>query len=102
VAAAISIPLTVRSLTTIGASDHPWPMVWTALLTAGALGVLYTRFISPALWFFVAAGWGILGIAMHNWLETGMHLTGHVAATWLVLLLAWRLTRGANLSRLAR
>ncbi|MFN7054993.1 hypothetical protein [Hyphomonas sp.] len=99
VATAISVPLTIRSLTTIGPTDHAWPMVWTTLLTAGALGVLYTRFISPALWFFAAAGWGLLGIAMHNWLETGMHLIGHVAAGYLVLLLVWRLTRGANLAK---
>ncbi len=99
VATAISIPLTVRSLTILGPSDHPWPMVWTTLITAGLFAWLYTRFISPALWYFIAAGWGLLGIAFHNWLETGMHLVGHITAAVLILLLIWRLTQGAKLAR---
>lgn len=99
VATAISIPLTVRSLTILGPSDHPWPMVWTTLITAGVFAWLYTRFISPALWYFIASGWGLLGIAFHNWLETGMHLVGHIAAAVLLLLLLWRLTQGVKLAR---
>lgn len=96
VAIAISIPLTIRSLTWLGPSDFPWPMFWTTILTAGALAWLFTARISKALWYFVATGWGLLGIAFHNWLETGMHLIGHFAAGCLIILLILRLTRGAK------
>lgn len=99
VATAISVPLTIRSLTPLGPTDHAWPMVWSVLGTAGLLAYIFTRRISPALWYFAAAGWGILGIAFHNWFQTGMHLVGLVAALCLLLLLFWRLTRGANLAK---
>lgn len=96
VALSISVPLTVRSLTPIAPTDFPWPMFWSALLPAGLLAWLFAARISRSLWYFAAAGWGILGIAFHNWLETGMHLIGHIAAGFLLLVLLLRLTRGSN------
>ena len=101
VATAISIPLTVRSFTGLGPSDFPWPMFWSTILSAGLLAWIFASRISASLWYFVAAGWGILGIAFHNWTETGMHLIGHFAAGCLALLLILRLTRGANAGKRA-
>ena len=95
-ATAVSIPLTVRSLTGLGDSDFPWPMFWTTLGSAGVFAWLFASRISASLWYFAALGWGILGIAFHNWLETGMHLIGHIAFGCLILLLLVRLTRGAK------
>lgn len=96
VAVSISVPLTIRSLTPIAPTDFPWPMFWSALLPAAFFAWLFTRRISRSLWYFAAASWGILGIAFHNWYETGMHLIGHVALGFLLLVLLWRLTRGSN------
>lgn len=95
-ATAVSIPLTVRGLTGLGETDFPWPMFWTSLLSAAVFAWLFASRISASLWYFVALGWGILGIAFHNWLETGMHLIGHIAFGCLILLLLVRLTRGAK------
>lgn len=96
VATAISIPLTIRSFTGLAPSDFPWPMFWSTILSAGLFAWIFSSRISKSLWYFVAAGWGILGIAFHNWLETGMHLIGHFAAGCLIILLLLRLTRGAK------
>ncbi|ABI78387.1 putative membrane protein [Hyphomonas neptunium ATCC 15444] len=101
VAAAISIPLTVRSLTWLEPTDFPWPMFWSTILTAALLAWIFASRISGSLWYFVAAGWGLLGIAFHNWLETGMHLIGHFTAGCLILLLTLRLTRGAKAGKRA-
>ena len=95
-ATAVSIPLTVRSLTGLGETDFPWPMFWSTLISASVFAWIFASRISASLWYFAALGWGILGIAFHNWLETGMHLIGHVAFGCLVLLLLVRLTRGAK------
>lgn len=96
VAAAISIPLTVRSLTGLGPTDFPWPMYWTTILSAALFAWIFATRISASLWYFAAAGWGLLGIAFHNWFETGLHLIGHFTAGCLILLLILRLTRGAK------
>lgn len=101
-ALSISIPLTLRSFTNLGATDFPWLMVWSALIPVALLAFIFTTRISRSLWFFAAAGWGILGIACQNWLETGMHLIGHVTAGFLLILLLVRLTRGANKAKLAQ
>lgn len=99
VAIAISIPLTVRSLTGLGATDFPWPMYWTTILTAGALAFVFASRISASLWYFAAAGWGLLGIAFHNWFETGLHLIGHFTLGCFLVLILLRLTRGSNPAR---
>ncbi len=99
VAIAISLPLTVRSFSGLGPTDFPWPMYWTTILSAGALAWLFASRISRSLWYFAAAGWGLLGIAFHNWYETGLHLIGHFTLGCLIILLLLRLTRGANAGR---
>ncbi|AXE63249.1 hypothetical protein HPO_00520 [Hyphomonas polymorpha PS728] len=95
-ATAVSIPLTIRNLTGLGETDFPWPMFWATLGSAGVFAWLFASRISASLWYFAALGWGILGIAFHNWVETGMHLIGHIAFGCLILLLLVRLTRGAK------
>ena len=99
VALAISVPLTIRSLSGLAPTDFPWPMFWSAIGTAALLAWIFAGRISRSLWYFAAAGWGILGIAFHNWFETGMHLIGHMAAVMLALILDLRLTRGAKAAR---
>lgn len=101
VATAVSIPLTIRTFTGLGPTDFPWPMYWSAILSAGLFAWLFARFISSSLWYFAATGWGLLGIAFHNWYETGLHLVGHFTLGCLIILLLLRLTRGANASKRA-
>lgn len=95
-ATAVSIPMTVRGFTGLGETDFPWPMLWSTLVSASVFAWLFASRISASLWYFAALGWGILGIAFHNWLETGMHLIGHITFACLILLIAVRLTRGAK------
>lgn len=99
VALAISLPLTLRSLTPLGETDLPWPMFWLALGAAALAAWLFARLVSPSLWYFVALGWGLLGIAFNNWFITGTQLIGHVAAAGLIVILILRLTRGANAAK---
>ena len=96
VAIAISIPLTIRSYTTLGATDIPWNMLWTTLVSAGFAAWLFANYISRSLWFFVALGWGLIGIIVNNWFVTGMNWLAIMSAVALVLIIALRSFRGAT------
>ena len=95
VAIAISIPLTIRNYTTLGATDIPWNMLWITLVTAGFAAWVFANHISRSLWFFAAQAWGILGIIFNNWCITGMNWLAIMGTVALVLILALRLSRGA-------
>lgn len=99
VAVAISAPLTIRSFTTLGPTDLPWPMFWITASLAALAAWAFTAFVSRSLWFFAALGWGLLGIVFNNWLRTEMHgialMAGIVTATILLL----RVTRRAKRSK---
>lgn len=101
VALAISLPLTLRSFTDLGPSDHVWPMLWLTLITAAGGAYIFASRISKSPWFFVAAGWGLLGIVLNNWFETDLHLLAITAGLvgGMILFLRWR--RGASGARQA-
>ncbi|MEH6486984.1 hypothetical protein [Hyphomonas oceanitis] len=96
VAAAISIPLTVRHFTSLGPTDQPWLMLWATLVPAALATWAYTRFISRSLWFYVALGWGLLGILLNNWTITDMNWLAIMTGVVGVIVLSLRLTRGAH------
>lgn len=96
VAIAISVPLTLRNVSSLGASDYPWQMLWATLITASLGAYLFSRFISRSLWFFVAAGWGLLGIILNNWYITNMGWLAIVTGIMTLIILYLRLTRGAT------
>ena len=96
VAAAISIPLTIRHFSTLGATDQPWLMLWATLVPAALAAWVFTRFISRSLWFYVALGWGLLGILLNNWTITDMNWLAIMTGVVTVIVLYLRLTRGAH------
>jgi len=98
-AVSVSTPLTLRSLTTLGPTDFPWPMFWTAIAFAGLAAWVFAVRISRTPWFFVALSWGLVGIALNNWLRTGMHWIAFMAAVATATILLLRVTRGAKRSK---
>ncbi len=96
VAIAISIPLTIRHFTTLGATDYPWHMLWATLVPAALAAWAFSHFISRSRWFFVSLGWGLLGILLNNWTITGMTWLAIVTGAVAALVLYLRLTRGAH------
>jgi hypothetical protein len=99
VAIAISVPLTIRTVTNLGPTDFPWPMFWTAFTLAGFAAWIFTARVSRSLWFFVALGWGLVGIVFNNWQNTEMHWIALVAGLGTATILLLRVTRGANRTR---
>jgi hypothetical protein len=96
VAAAISIPLTIRHFSTLGPTDQPWLMLWATLVPAMLAAWAFTRFISRSLWFYVALGWGLLGILLNNWTITDMNWLAIMTGVVAVIVLSLRLKRGAH------
>ena len=96
VAVAISVPLAIRHFTDLGATDLPWLMLWTTLVTASLATWAFTRFISRSPWFFVSLGWGLLGIILNNWTITDMNWLAIMTGVVAVIVLYPRLTRGAH------
>jgi hypothetical protein len=96
VAAAISIPLTIRHFSDLGPTDQPWLMLWATLVPAALATWAFTRFVSRSLWFYVALGWGLLGILLNNWTITDMNWLAIMTGVVTVIVLYLRLTRGAH------
>jgi hypothetical protein len=96
VAIAISIPLTVRSLTSLGATDAPWQMLWLTLAPAGLAAWMFARYVSRSWWYFIALGWGLAGIVLNNWYVTGMNWLAIMTGLVLAILICLRLFRGAD------
>ena len=96
VAIAISIPLTIRNNTFLGPTDLPWNMLWITLITGGMAAWIFARYVSRSWWYFIALGWGLLGIVLNNWTHTGMHWLGITTGIALVLILLLRLFRRAD------
>ncbi len=90
---AISLPLTLRSLTGLGPTDFPWPMFWLSFASAAGAAFLFRLRIGQNPWFLVALGWGLLGIAVNNWTRTGTELIGHFAFAGLLLISLFWMTR---------
>lgn len=96
VAAAISVPLTIRTFTGLGPTDFPWPMFWATFAVAALAAWIFTARVSRSLWFFAALGWGFLGVVLNNWLRTEMHGIAAMAALGTATILFLRVTRAPN------
>ena len=95
-AVAISIPLTIRTFTGLGPTDFPWPMFWITFAFAALAAWIFTARVSQSLWFFVALGWGLVGIVLNNWLHTEMNWIAWIAGAGTATILLLRVTRRAN------
>jgi len=70
VATAISVPRAGRYLMNQGPTDSEWISLWSVLAVISTATWIYKRRISRTLWYYYAAGWGLIGIVMNNWLRT--------------------------------
>ena len=96
VAIGISVPLMIRNVTSYGATDFPWQMLWTTLGTVAFGAWVFARYVSRSLWFFAALAWGVAGIVANNWMATGMGWLAIMAGLSGMLILSLRLFRGAD------
>lgn len=70
VAIAISVPRAGRYMLGQGPTDSEWISLWSVLGVISTATWVYKNRISRTIWYYVAAGWGLLGIVMNNWLRT--------------------------------
>lgn len=96
VAVTISIPDAARDLLGHHASDFVWPYLWLTFGVGAAIAYTFTRHISRSLWYFIAFGWGVAGIAVNTLTRLDMPLLGYAAIAFAILVLYARLTRGAD------
>lgn len=92
VAVSISVPDVVRAVLGYGASDYVWPSLWLALVPAGGLAWLFASRFSQSWWFFVALGWGLIGVFANNWYRLETHALG-LAVVSVGLYVMWRRAR---------
>lgn len=101
VAAAISTTDQVRGALGLGPTDVPWAMLALALAIAGGLAVIAFRFVTRSLWYVVALGWGLLGIAVNTWSLTGQHVLALATLAFGAGLVFWRFRLETNSVKLA-
>ena len=94
VAVGISLPPAVRESLGLGATDRAWLSLWTVLVPASVLASLYARFISRGLFYYVALGWGLIGIATNTWSRVELHALG-IATMVIIFIVVWQRARRA-------
>ncbi len=99
VAVAISIPILIRNIAGLGASDYEWRMLWVVVGALAGMAWIAARWVTRSPWYFAAVGWGVLGIAMNNFLRTGMGWLAWAALLSGGLIVAIRAARGARGAR---
>jgi vacuolar-type H+-ATPase subunit I/STV1 len=57
---------------------------------------VFANFVSRNGWFFVALGWGMLGIVVNNWMRLGTHGLAIAAAIFGAYILLRRIRFGAR------
>ena len=95
VATAISVPKAGRHLLHQGPTDSEWISFWSVLAVISIATYVYKRRISRSHWYYWAAGWGLLGILLNNWLRTGFGYFGWITLFFGLWLVYRRYSRGA-------
>lgn len=95
VAVAISVPRAGRYVLGQGPTDSEWIAFWSVLAVISVATYIYKRRISRSLWYYGAAGWGLLGILLNNWLRTGFGYFGWITLFFGLWLIYRRYSRGA-------
>ncbi|MDJ0921974.1 MAG: hypothetical protein QNI84_12675 [Henriciella sp.] len=88
VAVSISVPDVTRWALGRDVTDRVWQSLWLTLIPAGLLASAFASRISTNLWYFVALGWGLIGVIVNNWQRTELHglaIAATVIGVWIVL-----------------
>ena len=96
VAVSISVPDVGRALLGRAASDAVWQSLWMALVPATILATVFANYVSRNGWYFVALGWGMLGIVVNNWWRLETHALAIAAALIGAYILFRRVRFGAR------
>ena len=96
VALSISVPDVARSMLGQSVSDVVWQSLWLALVPAVCLAFVFANYVSRNGWYFVALGWGLLGIAVNNWSRLGTHALAIATVVVGVYVLFRRIRFGAR------
>jgi hypothetical protein len=96
VAVSISVPDVGRLLLGREPTDAVWQSLWMALIPATVLAIVFANYVSRSGWYFVALGWGILGIVVNNWTRLGTHALAIAAAIVGAYILFRRIRFGAR------
>ncbi|NQY41278.1 MAG: hypothetical protein HRT80_14390 [Henriciella sp.] len=96
VAVSISVPDLGRWLLSRGPTDAVWQSLWMTLVPAVILAIVFANHVSRNLWYFVALGWGLLGIVVNNWTRTGAGWLAIITAVIALYVLFRRLRFGAR------
>lgn len=96
VAVSISVPDVGRWLLDRGPSDAVWQSLWMTLVPATILATVFANYVSRNGWYFVALGWGLLGIVVNNWARLGTHALAIAAAIVGAYILFRRIRFGAT------
>jgi len=96
VAVSISVPDVGRWLLGRGPTDGVWQSLWMALVPATVLAIIFANYVSRSGWYFVALGWGVLGIVVNNWSRLGTHALAIAAAIVGAYILFRRIRFGAR------
>ena len=73
VAVSISVPDLGRWLLGRAPSDYVWHSLWMTLIPASIMAYVFASHVSRNGWYFVALAWGLLGVAVNNWLRLETH-----------------------------
>jgi hypothetical protein len=96
VAVSISVPDLARSMLGRGPTDAVWQSLWMTLIPSVILASVFANYVSRNFWYFVALGWGLLGIVANNWVRTDMHWLAIVTAFIGLYVLFRRIRFGAR------
>ena len=99
---AASLPEIARRLLGRGVTDAVWHSLWLTLIPVAVLAWLFASKVSRNLWFFMALGWGLLGLAANTWLASETHGLAIAALVVLWIVIGRRLRYGASGSSDAR
>ncbi|MEM7458709.1 MAG: hypothetical protein AAF331_04520 [Pseudomonadota bacterium] len=96
VAVSISVPDVGRWVLGRGPSDYVWHSLWMTLIPATVLAFAFANYVSRNGWYFVALGWGLLGIIVNNWARLGTHALAIATACVGFYILLRRMRFGAR------
>ncbi len=96
VAVSISVPDLGRWILSRGPSDAVWDSLWMTLVPAVVLATIFANRTSRNFWYFIALGWGLLGIVVNNWARTGTQWLAIITAVIALYVLFRRLRFGAS------